>query len=255
MPDPMKHLYPGNFARFYDIMYHKIRDGVDNEFFLNNIKQVNGKVLEIGAGTGRFFIDALTSGADIYGIDISEAMVNILRSKIAPDQQYRISIQNIIDFKFDLKFDLIIAPFRVMMHIIDKADQIAALNNIFNHLNPEGRFIFDTFVPDLRQLIDGLDNVTDFEGEYLPGKILRRTVSTYPDLVNQLINIEFNLEWEEENRTMNEKWSLPLRFFFRYELEHLVERSEFNSYKILGDYTGRELSKDSKEFIVICNKD
>jgi SAM-dependent methyltransferase len=254
MNDPMKHLYPDNFARFYDIMYHKLRDGIDNDFFLNNIKQVNGKVLEIGTGTGRFFIDALTSGADIYGIDISEPMLNILRSKIGPDQHYRISIKNIVDFDFDFKFDLIIAPFRVMMHIIEKDDQIASLNNVFNHLNPGGRFIFDTFVPDLRQLIDGLDNVTDFEGEYLPGKLLRRTVSTHPDLVNQLLNIEFNLEWEEESRTMSEMWSLPLRFFFRYELEHLVERSEFNSYRILGDYTGRELSKDSKEFIVICKR-
>lgn len=252
--DPMKHLYPNNFARFYDTMYHKIRDGVDNDFFLNIINQVNGKVLEIGVGTGRFFIDALNSGADIYGIDISEAMVNILRSKIGEDQQSRVSIQNIMNFSFDFQFDLIIAPFRVMMHIIDKADQIAALNNIYNHLNTEGRFIFDTFVPDLKQLIEGLDNVTDFEGEYESGKLLRRRVSTQPDLINQLINIEFNLEWEEEERRMHEKWSLPLRFYFRYEMEHLIERSKFNSYKILGDYTGGDLSKDSKEFIVICNK-
>lgn len=251
----MTHKYPSNFARFYDILYHKIRDGVDNEFFLNNIKQVNGKVLEIGVGTGRFFIDALNTGTDIYGLDISESMINILRSKISEDRQFRISIQNIIDFRFDFQFDLIIAPFRVFMHIIDKADQITALDNIYNHLRPKGRFIFDAFVPDLKQIIDGLENITDFEGEYEPGKLLRRRVSTRPDLINQLINVEFDLEWEEDNSILHEKWSLPLRFFFRYELEHLIERSGFNSYDILGNYVGGELNKDSKEFIVICNKD
>jgi SAM-dependent methyltransferase len=167
----------------------------------------------------------LNTGADIYGLDISESMINILRSKIREDQQFRISNQNIIDFSFDFQFDLIIAPFRVIMHIIDKADQITALHNIYNHLRPKGRFIFDTFVPDLKQIIDGIDNITDFEGEYEPGKLLRRRVSTKPDLINQLINVEFDLEWEEDNRKMHEKWSLPLRFFFRYELEHLIERS------------------------------
>ena len=45
-----------------------------------------------------------------------------------------------------------------------------------------------------------------------------------------------------------------MRFFFRYELEHLVERSKFECYKILGDYHGNELNQDSKEFVVICQK-
>jgi SAM-dependent methyltransferase len=250
----MEHFYPDNFARFYDIIYHKLRDGVDNEFFANKIKQADGKVLEIGSGTGRFFIDALKGGADIYGIDISKSMIDVLRSKLEPDQHFRISIQSIVDFNFDFQFDLVIAPFRVIMHVIDKADQIAALDNIYNHLKPGGRFIFDTFIPDLKQLIDGLDNITDFEGEYEPGKLLRRRVSTKPDLINQLINVEFDLEWDENDRETREKWSLPLRYFFRYELEHLIERSSFVSYDILGDYNGGKLSNDSKEFIVICDK-
>ena len=49
--------YPESFARFYDLIYHRVRDGVDNEFFLNEIRQARGKVLEVGVGTGRFFID------------------------------------------------------------------------------------------------------------------------------------------------------------------------------------------------------
>jgi ubiquinone/menaquinone biosynthesis C-methylase UbiE len=78
----MTHLYPDYFARFYDTLYHQLRDGVDNEFFLNHILKADGKVLEIGVGTGRFFMDALNSGTDIYGIDISESMINVLRGKL-----------------------------------------------------------------------------------------------------------------------------------------------------------------------------
>jgi SAM-dependent methyltransferase len=250
----MPHEYPKNFARFYDIIYHQVRDGVDNDFHLNEIRNTKGKVLEIGVGTGRFFTDALHSGADIYGIDISESMVDVLLGKLNKKEHHRISIQSISDFHFDFKFDLIIAPFRIIMHVLDKTEQLEAINNVYKHLAPGGRFIFDTFIPDLKQLITGLDNHTDFDGEYQPGKKLKRIVSTKPDIINQLLNIHFRLEWDENNKTMTEDWHLPLRFFFRYELEHLVERSEFKNYKILGDYLGNELSEKSKEFIVICQK-
>ena len=246
--------YRKNFARFYDLIYHQLRDGIDNEFFQKEIWQTKGKILEIGVGTGRLFMNALNHGADIYGLDISQSMIDVLFKKLNRDQYERISLQNIIDFSFDFKFDLIIAPFRVIMHLLEKDDQIRAINNVYKHLNAHGRFIFDAFVPDLNQLTNGIDNQTDFEGEYEPGKKIKRIVTTTPDLINQIIHIKFRLEWDEDNKVKYEDWNLPLRFFFRYELEHLIERSNFEKYKILGDYQGNELNPKSKEFIIICRK-
>ena len=246
--------YPEYFAGFYDLIYKHVRDGVDNTFYLNKIKETKGKVLEVGVGTGRHFIDALNTGADIYGIDISTSMLKLLESKLNPDQKKRISQKNIIDFESEIKFDLIIAPFRVFMHLIEKDDQLKALNNVFHNLNPGGKFIFDVFVPDLNQLIKGIDNLTDFEGEYSPGNRVKRIVSTKPDLLNQLININFRFEWNDNDLVYQKVWKTPLRYFFRYELEHLVERSDFNNYKILGDFQGNELNLESREFILICKK-
>jgi len=250
----MTHEYPKNFARFYDVIYDQLRNTVDHDFFLNQIKQTSGKALEIGVGTGRFFMDALQSGVDIYGCDVSKSMLDVLKKKLDKDQHPRISRQNIVNFNYNFSFDLILAPFRVIMHVIEKDDQVKALNNIYDHLNPGGRFIFDVFVPDLKQLLDGIHNQVDFIGEYQPDKKLKRTVSTKPDLINQLINIHFRLEWDEDNKTMTEDWKVPLRFFFRYELEHVIERSKFEKYKILGDYKGNELNETSKEFIAVCQK-
>jgi len=246
--------YPPNFARFYDVIYQQLRDSVDHTFFLKEIRQTKGKVLEIGVGTGRFFTDALHEGADVYGIDISPSMLDVLKGKLDKNDHHRISCQSITDFRFDMQFDLIIAPFRVFQHLLEKEEQLQALNNVYRYLMPGGKFIFDTFVPNLDMLIEGIDNVTDFDGEYAPGKMLKRIVSTQPDLISQLIHIHFKLEWEEENTTKHEDWQLPFRFFFRYELEHLVERSDFDDYKILGDYQGNELKPDSKEFIMVCSK-
>jgi len=250
----MSDLYPEYFARFYDLIYHKVRDGVDNNFYLEKIKNSGGKILEVGTGTGRLMIEALENGADIYGIDISPAMLDILKAKLTSDRASRVSLQNIIDFKSDITYDLIIAPFRVFMHLINKEDQLKALNNVYKNLNPGGKFVFDLFVPDLKPLINGLENVVDFEGEYETGKRVKRIVSTKPDLINQIINITFRLEWNDDKSDYMKEWKTPLRFFFRYELEHLIERSEFKNYNISGDFMGNELNSDSKEFIIICQK-
>jgi SAM-dependent methyltransferase len=231
-----------------------MRDAVDNEYFQNEIQRSGGKILEIGVGTGRLFINALNQGADIHGLDISESMLEILYKKLQRDQHYRISQQNIINFSFDFKFNLIIAPFRVIMHLLNIEEQIKAIDNVYNHLNSNGRFIFDAFIPDLNQLIKGINNQMDFEGEYDSGQKIRRFVSTSPNLINQTIQVNFHLEWEEKNELKHDDWILPLRFFFRYELEHLLERTKFEKYKIYGDYKGSELNKESKDFIVICQK-
>ena len=250
----MEELYPDFFARFYDVIYHQVRDGVDNRFYLDRITECGGRILEIGSGTGRLLTEALASGADIYGIDISPAMLEVLGSKLHPEHRHRISLQNNVDFRSDTGYDLIIAPFRVFMHLMEINDQLKALNNVRSNLRQGGKFIFDVFNPDLKPLITGLDKVVDFDGEYEPGLSLRRITSTKPDLINQVINLTFRMEWNDGTSGRSSEWETPLRYFFRFELEHLLLRSEFSSFKISGDFEGSELSNESKEFIVTCFK-
>ena len=246
--------YPGYFARFYDLIYHHSRDGIDNRYYHEKINKAGGKILEVGVGTGRMFMDALNTGADIYGIDISPAMTEVLKNKLRPDQRDRITLQNITDFKTSDRYNLIIAPFRVFMHLEDMNDQIKALNNVYSHLIPGGEFVFDTFIPDLKQLICGLDKVTDFDGEYEPGNRIKRIVSTKPDLINQVINILFRFEWNEGEINYMKEWESRLRYFFRFELEHLIALSDFKNYRIFGDFYENEPDQNSREFVIVCKK-
>ena len=247
--------YSRNLARFYDTIYHQLRDSVDTRFFIEETKKARGKILEVGTGTGRLFTSLLETGADVYGIDVSDSMLDILKAKLTSEEHFRVSNQNIIDFHFDFKFNLIMAPFRVMMHLIEKEDQLRALNNVRDHLVEKGIYIFDVFIPDPAQLTKGFDNYMDFEGDYEPGKKIRRFVTTVPDLVNQIIDVKFLLEWDDEDGIKNDVFTFPMRFYFRYELEYLLERSGFGkNYIMLGDYNGTPLNKNSKEFIVICHR-
>ncbi|MCX6145210.1 MAG: class I SAM-dependent methyltransferase [Ignavibacteriales bacterium] len=245
--------YPEYIARFYDVIYAHLRT-VDHEYFLRTILSTRGPVLEIGVGTGRFFIDALHGGADIYGVDLSETMLQQLRKKLGQEHHHRISQQDARSLHLDKKFDLIIAPFRMFSHLIETDDQLQMLNSVFDHLNPGGRFIFDLYVPDLGILLNGINEQVDFEGEYAPGKKLKRIVSAKPDLIRQISSVTMTLTWDDEAGERTESWLLPMRFFFRYELEHLVHRSKLTLKHIYGDYEEHELGPESKDFIVVCER-
>lgn len=245
--------YPEYVARFYDVIYAHLRT-VDRDFFLKKIFETKGPILEIGVGTGRFFLDAVNNGADIYGIDISATMLEQLRAKLDKSHHHRVFHQDARSLNLEMKFDLVVAPFRVFSHLIDVEDQLLAVDSIYDHLNPGGRFIFDLYVPDLGILQHGIDEQIDFDGEYAPGKKLRRVVSARPDFINQISDITMTLTWDEDDGPKTGTWHTSMRFFFRYELEHLVARSKLKLEHIYGDYEGRDLSSESKDFIIVCER-
>jgi SAM-dependent methyltransferase len=244
--------YPDFFARFYDVIYDHVRSSSDHDYYLNKILESKGPVLEVGVGTGRFFIEALNRRADIDGIDISPEMILVLKQKLPSKHHKRIKVQDLCTLKMPRKYELIIAPFRVFMHLPEVNDQLSALNSVYDHLLPGGKFIFDLFVPNLKMIAEGVDNMNDFNGEYEPGKKLQRFTSMNADPVNQLSYVTFTFVWTENDKEYTEEWKTQLRFFFRYELEHLLCRSKFKSYHIYGDFSEGELTRDSKEFIVVC---
>jgi SAM-dependent methyltransferase len=246
--------YPEYIARFYDLIYVKLRNSVDHDFFMKKIKDSRGPVLEVGVGTGRFFTDALNRGIDIYGIDTSVEMLRVLKKKIKKSEYHRISRQDVVSMKLDRKFNLIIAPFRVFSHLLEIQDQLQALDRIYEHLDPGGEFIFDVFVPDLALLLNGVDNFTDFDGEHEPGKILKRIITAKSDLVNQVSHVKMKFIWDIETGKAEKEWDFKFRFYFRYELEHLIARSKLTLSKVFGDYKGNPLGEDSKEFVVVCKR-
>lgn len=244
--------YNESIARFYDVVYENLKKDFGLKFYLDEIANAKGPVLEIGSGTGRIFVKALNNGADMYGIDQSEMMTAKLKEKIEPDQFHRISIQDVREFSLDKKFRLIIAPFRIFSHLLTTEDQLKALNNIHDHLEEGGRFIFDVFIPDHKNLVDDVEDVPEFEGEYAPGKSLKRLVCRKQNPIMQTIDITFKFVWDENGVLNESKCEFPFRYYFRYELENLIARSKLKLDKMYGGFDKEELSNESNEF-VICS--
>jgi len=249
----MSEPYPDFVARFYDAVYAQVRDGVDNAYYLEAMRAAGGPVLEIGVGTGRLFAEARRRGIDAWGIDTSPAMIERCRAKLAEAERGRVWVADATRLKSDQRFALIVAPFRVLSHVHGPDDQLRLLDAVREHLVPGGRFVFDLFVPDLKLLLEGVPETTDFDGEHAPGRRLRRTVSSSPaDLARQTSRVRMSFLWDEEDGERRGEWGFEMRFFFRFELEHLVARSKLTLEAIHGDFAGGPLAPDSREYVVVC---
>ncbi len=247
--------YSTSAARFYDIIYQSKRSGKDHAFFMSRITQTEGKILEIGTGTGRFFVDALKAGADIYGIDVSPRMLDVLLEKIGEEERDRIKLEDGRTFKSELSFQLILAPFRVIQHMETVEYQLALLSNVHHHLEQGGYFIFDAFIPNIHMLANPLKDHVDFDGYYEEGKRLIRKVSVYPDYIHQINKVEMQYLWEEQKgEWKDERWTFNMRYFYLYELAHLLQISPFTTFKIYGGYKYEPLTNESRDFVVIAQK-
>jgi SAM-dependent methyltransferase len=251
----MSEPYPDFVARFYDAVYSRVRDGVDNEYYLEAATAADGPVLEIGVGTGRLFAEALRRGADVHGIDLSPVMIERCRAKLPPSERERVWVEDAVRFRSEPRFALAMAPFRVLSHVGDPDDQIRLLDAVHGALRPGGTFVFDLYVPSLKLLLEGLPETCDFDGEHAPGRRLRRFVSsTAADLARQTNHVRMSFVWEEEDGEHRGDWEFEMRFFFRFELEHLVARSALDLVAIHGDFGGGALTAGSREYLVVCRR-
>jgi SAM-dependent methyltransferase len=248
--------YPDFVARFYDPVYAQVRDGVDNEYYLSRMASAAGPVLEIGSGTGRLLREALRRGIDAWGIDASAAMVERCRALLPADRRERVSVADAVSTRLGRRFALVVAPFRVLSHVPSIEDQLRLLDTVHEHLVPGGAFVFDLYVPNLKLLLEGLSETRDFDGEWAPGRKLRRFVSSAPaDLSRQMNRVRMCFEWEEEDGEHRDTWEFEMRFYFRFEIEHLVARSKLRLESLHGDFAGGPLTAASRELVVVCRRD
>ena len=145
-------------AEYYDHV-PDYRDRNDVSFFVELAKEINGRVLEIGSGTGRILIPIAREGMEITGLDNSEAMLKICRDKLSKEpetvrEKVRLIKSDMREFDAGRKFNLVIAPFRPFQHLLTVEDQLSCLRTVHNHLVENGVFVLDLFNPSLPYLTE-----------------------------------------------------------------------------------------------------
>jgi SAM-dependent methyltransferase len=114
----------------------------------------NGTALELGIGTGRVAVPLAQRGVRVHGIDLSEAMVDKLRTKQGAEE-IGVTIGDFATARVEGKFRLVYLVWNTIMNVTTQDAQVACFENAARHLEPGGYFVVEVMIPDLRRLPPG----------------------------------------------------------------------------------------------------
>jgi SAM-dependent methyltransferase len=147
-------------AALYDYEYRRRR--ADVTFYRELARRrlgVGGRILELGAGTGRVTVALARDGHEVVAIDRSPEMLARLRSRVgalpaAVARRITVASGDLRDFKAPHyeRFPLVIAAFNVLEHLYTRGEVAACLRRVHTCLAAGGAFAFDVQLPDLAWL-------------------------------------------------------------------------------------------------------
>jgi SAM-dependent methyltransferase len=245
--------YDASIARNYDAEYAVIRDpSGDRTFYAELAREQGGPVLELGCGTGRVLLPIAEGGVPCVGVDLSGNMLDVLRAK-KPPANLELVQASMTDFDLGARrFALIFSAFRCFQHLCTVDEQLATLACIRRHLAPGGVFAFDVFVPNLARM--AIEHEPEAEDVRAPDgdAEVRRFTEVHRDYVTQLMTLKMRHErWQGDAKLSEGRTELRLRWFFRYELEHLLARAGFAVVALYGGFD-REAYDARREMIFIA---
>ncbi len=237
-------MYYDIIATYYDGAYRAKTDLNDLDFYLGLAKESQGKVLEIGCGTGRVLLEIARAGIPVDGIDFALPMLEVLKDKLASEDR---QVQDLVthseadmrDFDLGQKYDLVIIPFRVMQHMYTIEDQMRALICARNHLKKEGgRLAFNVFYPNFT-MIESDIGLERFELEWTDLQDPRRTIQrsfvrTQVNKLHQYFEGEFIFRTFENGEQVHEERA-PLKMSY-YTYPHLEALFKMSGLQILEQY-------------------
>jgi len=188
------------------------------------------------------------------GLDKSKHMLARCRAKIDAlprGTRDRITLveADMTDFQLSRTFKLAIVPFRPIQHLTTVNEQLSFLRCVHQHLQPGGRLVFDAFNPNLALLAAAInpDEIEDTPELSLPdGRHLHRAFRVVRKRYAEQCN-DCELIYYLDERPIVQ--SFPMRYFFRFELEHLLARSGFEVTALYGGFDRSPFEDNSPEMI------
>jgi SAM-dependent methyltransferase len=256
-----KTLYDGFIADYYDTSPILAKRTQDVAFYVNAVRKYGDPVLELGCGTGRITMAIAETGYRIVGLDLSEKMLERAGEKRAALRREARERTHLVQgdmTRFDLgeKFRLIVIPFRPFQHLLETEQQIACLNCAKKHLAANGRLIVDFFQTDAERMHDVKFLDESPLAEYdLPGgrhvAMSERVAAFHRGQQRSDVEMIFRVR-HADGRKERLVMAWTLRYFFRYEVEHLLARCGFRLEAVYGNFDGSPLEDESPEMIFVA---
>jgi SAM-dependent methyltransferase len=240
-------------AKYYDL---NPDTPVDIPFYRRRVPFPEAHVLELGCGTGRVLVPLAEACGYLHGLDLSEAMVAECHRKLeaagsAPTKA-QVEVRDITNFVLNQKFDLIIAPYRVLQNLETDTAVTGLFHCIRQHLTPGGSCILNVFRPYAEPEVlrrewcreqEMLEWKVAVEGGYVtchdrrPRMDLDKMI-LYPELIYR--------RYQGETLVDEATLKIAMRCYYPDEFVQLIERQGFRVLQQWGGYNGEVYGQGSE---------
>lgn len=114
----------------------------------------DGRVLELGVGTGRLAIPLAARGADVWGIDNSPPMLERLRAKPGGQAVHTVEgdFADVAALVGNSRFDLVFVAFNTLFELRSQDEQVRTIVGAAGVLSEQGVLVAEAIAPDLTRL-------------------------------------------------------------------------------------------------------
>jgi SAM-dependent methyltransferase len=202
----------------------------------------DGRVLELGVGTGRIALPLAGRGIAVHGIDLSQPMVDQLRAKRGGDA-IQITIGDFSTVRVDGSFSLAYLVYNTIENLTTQDAQVACFENVARHLAPGGRFVIECAIPDLRRLPHGeTSNVFDLSPSHWG-------IDEYDVATQGLISHHFTRVGDEIEYS-----SGPFRYVWPSELDLMARIAGMRLVERWSGWRREPFTSDSRKHISVWRK-
>jgi SAM-dependent methyltransferase len=242
-------------AAYYSKTYKDRRHDVD--YYVRLSRLARGPVLEYGIGNGRVALPIARAGIEVFGVDLSRAMLDDLQARLAKEPKQvraRVAFQHgdMRSLELGRRFPLVIAPFNCFLHLYERSDVEQFLARVRGHLAPEGRLVFDFSQPQPADLARDPAKTYGAPRVRHPStdKLCRYAERFEYDSFRQVLLVRMEFTPEDGS----ESFMVPLthRQFFPREVEALLHYNGFTDLTFTADFSDRPADRHTDSVLVSC---
>jgi ubiquinone/menaquinone biosynthesis C-methylase UbiE len=249
------------YAPFYDWENARTLGRRDVGFWQRVAGEADGRVLELGCGTGRVSIPLARSGVDLVGVDrsrhmLDRAIARTARTSRAGSPGYRAPSfvrADIRELPFRRAgFSMVVAPYGILQSLTRESDLAAALTSVARVIRRGGTFGID-LVPDVPNWRE-YRNKVQLRGKGPGGVRLTLVESVRQDRRRRLTTFEQHYLERRGRRTTTHRFALTFRTLSVSQMGDRLERFGFSVESVLGDYRGRPWDERADVWIILAKK-
>jgi SAM-dependent methyltransferase len=199
-----------------------------------------GQALEFAIGTGRVAIPLSERGVPVTGIELSTPMVDELRTKVDEDT-ISVVVGDMATAHAPGDFALVYLVYNTISNLLTQPEQVACFRNAARHLTPDGRFVIELWVPELRKLPPG-QRATVWHSE--PGYI---GLDTYDVLQQRVVSHHFSFGEGKQAQLFRS----PHRYIWPAELDLMAQLAGFELETRHADWAGAEFTTESRSHVSV----